>query len=283
VTWTREVVTLPLLIALSACARSAVQPDVPENEAWIMRQSVQVREFDTSRTLATGLEQPVAPFGMKVAESIAESLRSNEVRATAIRSSVPVDPSAVVVEGRILAIDSGSRALRWAVGMGAGAVVVSIEGRVTAPDRPLVGEFNCTSTGRFGFVGGNTNEMLEENTINVSEDAAYRVFIGEYNGRAETSDPAVPVAPEAVTPPDEEASRIMVAPGDMFGGRYRVLGQVEWPEKGVITTLPCDPDRIRQEAASRFGNDVDAVIGFHSWQDGDQQRCGGTAVKATQQ
>jgi hypothetical protein len=71
-----------------------------------------------------------------------------------------------------------------------------------------------------------------------------------------------------------------VTPSDLSSQHYRILGPVEWPGSGNIALFgsPCDPDRLRKEAEAKFGAAVNAIIGYNSWRDGSQVRCGGTAV-----
>lgn len=73
---------------------------------------------------------------------------------------------------------------------------------------------------------------------------------------------------------------VIVTPGDISSQKYRLLGPVEWPGHGNITMFgsPCEPNRLRAAAIEQYGSSVDAVIGYTQWKDGNQMRCGGTAV-----
>ena len=81
--------------------------------------------------------------------------------------------------------------------------------------------------------------------------------------------------------PRETLNRIIVTPGDV-SRPYRIVGTVEWPGAGYISPTDCDPDHLKKEAVSRYGQ-VDAIIGYLQWQDGRMTRCSGTAVTFTGQ
>ena len=80
---------------------------------------------------------------------------------------------------------------------------------------------------------------------------------------------------------ESQLDRIIVTPADI-SRPYEILGSVDWPGRGVIVISSdpiCGPDRIRGEALDRYGEGVDAVIGFTTWHDGSQHNCNGTAVR----
>ena len=73
-------------------------------------------------------------------------------------------------------------------------------------------------------------------------------------------------------------SKIVVTPGDLSGQLYEILGPIEFPGRDQITVRGrSNQDLLRQAAAGHNGR-VDAIIGYTVWQDGQQERCGGTAV-----
>lgn len=85
------------------------------------------------------------------------------------------------------------------------------------------------------------------------------------------------------TPPDADvqkiASNIIVTPGDVKQ-KYEILGTIQWPEVDTIMVFktPGDPARLREEAYKRWGTSANAIIGYITWQDGEQTCCSGTAV-----
>lgn len=77
------------------------------------------------------------------------------------------------------------------------------------------------------------------------------------------------------------AQEIIVTPGDL-STPYTVLGPVEWPEPGKMQLFRyrCDRKRLLERARKQYPS-LNAIIGFNRWQDGAQERCGGTAVRIT--
>ena len=62
---------------------------------------------------------------------------------------------------------------------------------------------------------------------------------------------------------------------------YEVLGWVAWPPKGMfmLFSVPCSPDKLREAALEKYGERVDAIIGYEEWREPPAQlSCGGSAV-----
>lgn len=275
---------LSILLAallISGCTHSAASK---QSEAMVRQQVIQVREFETTDTAVSGLEHPADIYGRKVAEMIAQTLTDEGMKASLIGGDTP-PTGTLVVEGRVLAIEGGNRALRWVSGgFGAGAVEVSVEGRAVDANGKTIGEFHAEDSGKGGFYGGNGDSILDECLETVASDSAMRIINGDYNGRASGNSAAQPVARSFNSAAASAMNKIVVTPGDIAGGRYDILGQVEWPPKGQEPHegAPCDPSRIRMAAFDQFGESVSAVIGFHTWDVNGLTRCGGAAVHFTQ-
>jgi hypothetical protein len=78
----------------------------------------------------------------------------------------------------------------------------------------------------------------------------------------------------------EAASSIIVTPGDI-NRQYDILGTIQWPGAGYRMAFgtPCTPEILREEAFTRWGYSVSAIIGYTSWNDSGQIQCSGTAVR----
>ena len=75
---------------------------------------------------------------------------------------------------------------------------------------------------------------------------------------------------------------VLVALPDVAnGGRYQMLGQIEWPSKTDyrFVTEDCDPAHLQRAAYARYGSAASAVIGYRTWEENGELHCSGTVVK----
>jgi hypothetical protein len=84
--------------------------------------------------------------------------------------SAPAD--AVIVEGKFIELDPGSRAKRYFVGFGAGKSGVTVEGVVKTADGTQLATFKQRRVGVMGAAGGDSMEKLRSDTTNIAEDIA---------------------------------------------------------------------------------------------------------------
>jgi hypothetical protein len=80
--------------------------------------------------------------------------------------------NALVVEGKFVELDPGSRAKRYLVGFGSGKSAVKVTGTVKTADGKLLAEFEQRRVGSMGFAGGDSIKKLTADVKNIGEDLA---------------------------------------------------------------------------------------------------------------
>jgi hypothetical protein len=83
-----------------------------------------------------------------------------------------VSPGSLLVEGKFVELDPGSRAKRYLVGMGAGKSAVAVEGSVKSADGTLLATFRQKRVGVMGMGGGDSIGKLSSDTKSIGEDLA---------------------------------------------------------------------------------------------------------------
>jgi hypothetical protein len=106
-----------------------------------------------------------------------------EVRAIAGADAVPA--GALVVEGKFVTIDPGSRAKRYFVGFGAGKSSVKVVGTVKDASGRTLATFEQRRVGAMGFGGGDSLGKLMTDSKNIGEDIAK--FLAKW-GRGDSLD-----------------------------------------------------------------------------------------------
>jgi hypothetical protein len=93
-------------------------------------------------------------------------------KVSVIDASASVPPEAIVVEGKFLKIDPGSRAARYFVGFGAGKSTVQVEGIVKDGTGKTLAEFSQRRFGAMGVGGGDSLEKLTSDAKSIGKDIA---------------------------------------------------------------------------------------------------------------
>jgi hypothetical protein len=93
-----------------------------------------------------------------------------EVKTLGAEDAVPAD--AVVVEGKFVTLDPGSRAKRYFVGFGAGKSSVKVTGSVKDASGKVLATFEQRRIGAMGFGGGDSLGKLMTDSRNIGEDIA---------------------------------------------------------------------------------------------------------------
>jgi Domain of unknown function (DUF4410) len=106
-----------------------------------------------------------------LAESLALKLKGSK-RFGKISTEPNVTPSAnsIVIEGKFLAINPGSRAKRYWIGFGAGRSGVYVAGRVLDAQGKLLAEFQQGRHSGIGTYGGSYVKFLTDDVEDVGED-----------------------------------------------------------------------------------------------------------------
>ena len=93
-----------------------------------------------------------------------------EVRALDAAGSAPA--GALVVDGKFVTIDPGSRTKRYLVGFGAGKSSVKVVGTVKDASGRVLASFEQRRVGAMGFGGGDSLGKLMTDSKNIGEDIA---------------------------------------------------------------------------------------------------------------
>lgn len=87
-------------------------------------------------------------------------------------ANATVPDGAIVIEGKFVTIDPGSRAKRYLVGFGAGKSAIEISGTFRTPAGETLGEFRHRRIGAMGMGGGDSLGKLLADSRSCGEDLA---------------------------------------------------------------------------------------------------------------
>jgi hypothetical protein len=93
-------------------------------------------------------------------------------KVTVITAEDAVPPEAIVIDGKFVQIDPGSRAARYFGGFGAGKSQIAIEGTVKDGTGQLLAEFAQKRVGAMGAFGGDSLEKMTDDTKRIADDIA---------------------------------------------------------------------------------------------------------------
>lgn len=143
-------------------------------------EGVSVVEF-TTEGARVNYEGAYEGMGLQLASEIAIELRRLGHAAEAVPAAKEGD-GAVLVRGRIVRIDEGSRSARFWVGFGAGAAEFGAEGEVTRADGTVIGAFHDErgSSGMADAWGGSGRTLMQKCLTVVGQDIARMIDRGEY-------------------------------------------------------------------------------------------------------
>lgn len=96
-------------------------------------------------------------------------------------ASVPPSADSIVIEGKFLTINPGSRAKRYLVGFGAGRSGVYVAGRVLDGEGKLLAEFQTGRHSGIGAYGGSYVKFLTDDVEDVGSDIGD--FLIDFAGR----------------------------------------------------------------------------------------------------
>lgn len=138
---------------------------------------IDVNVFTTDQ-VASDLPQEPSQFATTTAEAIARSLRERGFHAKVTQGAQP-GPDRVVINGRMLVLDSSGYAMRYVVGFFAPAAKVSVDGEVISGSQVL-GKFAVSETGRASSMGGGPDSVFEGAIDAIGEAVADMVASGNY-------------------------------------------------------------------------------------------------------
>ena len=122
---------------------------------------------------------PHDTFGLAVAEEIASALRKQGYDANAVPARGHA-AGPIVVTGRVLLIDAGSRATRYLVGFGAGSAKFGVSGIVRNAQGQELARFSDERWSGFGVFGGNPITLVQKCLRAVGNDVARMLHTGKY-------------------------------------------------------------------------------------------------------
>jgi hypothetical protein len=269
------------LAALALCACSPISAEQKKNESWARQQAVQVRPVDTQGAVTLGIAAPTGPLGASIAASMVRSMRNEKLDASVLGAGQ--SPTAgVVVEPHLVLLEAGTAEQRQGSGVFTpGGIRITVDGRALAADGRVLGEFHATDTSAAAVTEHNRASLLDECAFNVGTDVAYMILTGTFNGLDPSLAAAAKRDQEAANLARTGATKILVTPEAANGGRYQVLGQIEWPSKSDyrFVTEDCDPAHLQRAAYARYGSAASAVIGYRTWEENGAMHCSGTVVK----
>ena len=135
---------------------SATDADIKEGEK---KDETKTMQADGPRMLAERLVAKLKDFG-----------GFGEVFSPADGAALP--PDTLVVEGKFVELDPGSRAKRYVAGFGAGKSAVKVQGTVKASDGTVLATFEQRRVGTMGAFGGDSLGKLTSDTKSIGEDIA---------------------------------------------------------------------------------------------------------------
>jgi hypothetical protein len=175
----RIIVIGGLLAGLVGCSggRAPVASPVAPPAA---SERISVIAFD-GPTSVVSYEERTEGLGREFAAEIVDHLRRANYTANVVEADdVPAD--GLVVRGRLLRVNGGSRALRFWVGLGAGRASVSAEGTVSRADGPAIAAFrDRRSTSGEAELGLAKDRGLVDKCLRVlAQDVAKMITSGKY-------------------------------------------------------------------------------------------------------
>jgi hypothetical protein len=141
---------------------SATDGDITEGEK---KEETKTMQADGPRMLAERFVaklKELGPFG---------DVSSSEAGGT-------MPPDTLLIDGKFIELDPGSRAKRYFVGFGSGKSAVAVEGSVKATDGTVLATFRQRRIGVMGLGGGDSLGKLASDTKSIGEDLAK--FLSEW-------------------------------------------------------------------------------------------------------
>jgi hypothetical protein len=113
-----------------------------------------------------------------LAERIVEKLKDYGTFTSVTIGDKETPAGALIVEGKFVELDPGSRAKRYLVGFGAGKSAVKVSGSIKGTDGTVLAEFEQRRVGTMGVAGGDSIKKLTSDVKSIGEDLAK--FLSEW-------------------------------------------------------------------------------------------------------
>jgi len=191
-----HIIAICFALATIGCASSGSRPGEMPRGAALDHESRQVtsiprgseiliREFSTEEVdlgTAENNSNEKRNEAAQIMKRTAPALLASKIRTTLERQHAlkPLPEGAdscnadscMVLEGRFVMINPGSRAKRYWVGLGAGKSGVTVKGRLLGRGGEVLLEFEHTRHSGIGFYGGDYIKFLTDDVYDVGEDIA---------------------------------------------------------------------------------------------------------------
>ena len=138
---------------------------------------VAVEPFDTSAVKLPeekdNTYEPVKSVLASSTEGFVQGLRSGIETKVAIDEKPGKGAETLIIRGKVLAMDPGSKAARYWAGFGAGAARAKLEGEIVdAKSGDVLARFTQERRSGVGVMGGDYQELMQRNLNAVGKDVA---------------------------------------------------------------------------------------------------------------
>lgn len=139
--------------------------------------SIVVAPFDTSSVKlpekSDNTYEPVTKVLASATEGFVQGLRGSVEPKVAIDSKAPKAAGTLLIRGKVVTMDPGSKAARYWGGFGAGSAKAKIEGEIVdAKSRQVLAKFSQERRSGVGVMGGDYQELMQRNLNAIGEDVA---------------------------------------------------------------------------------------------------------------
>ena len=117
--------------------------------------------------------EPVKKVLASVTEGFVQGLRGSVEPNVSIEAKPGKGADTLLIRGKVLALDPGSKAKRYWAGFGAGAARAQIEGEIVdARSGTVLARFTQERRSGVGMMGGDYQELMQRNLNAIGEDVA---------------------------------------------------------------------------------------------------------------
>lgn len=136
-----------------------------------------VQPFDTSATPLPDAKEntyePVRKVLVSATEGFVQGLRGNVEPKVEIEEKPEAASGALIIRGKVVVMDPGSRAARYWAGFGAGAAKTKIEGEIVdGRSGEVLVRFTQERRSGVGVMGGDYEGLMQRNLNAIGEDVA---------------------------------------------------------------------------------------------------------------
>jgi hypothetical protein len=117
--------------------------------------------------------EPVKKVLASSAEGFVQGLRGSVEQTVKVSERPAKTSDTLIIRGKVVAMDPGSKAARYWAGFGAGAAKAKIEGEIVdAKSGAVLARFTQERRSGVGAMGGDYQELMQRNLNAIGEDVA---------------------------------------------------------------------------------------------------------------